>query len=99
MTNSCALVNHNATVLFEEPDQLPRVISRRLENLDTLFDGRPGITFIVWWIDRRQKGNIDTERFGCEFASFTDRVLQRFGVGLGECSEDSQTAAVGNSSN
>lgn len=99
MPDGRTLVNNNTAVLLEEPDQLPRVVSRSLKYPNTLFNRCLGITLVIWRVNRRQKSDVDAKWFRCQLASFSDSLTQSFRIRLCKGSEDSESTSVGDGSN
>lgn len=61
MANGSALVQNNASSLLQLGNDRAGTVSCCLNNLDTLVDDGLCISTVVWRVERRKKGDVDTE--------------------------------------
>ena len=70
------------------------VISSSLKDSNAFLHSSTSESLIVWRIDSGKQSKVDTKRFACHFASFSDSGAKGFRRRLSESGQNSKTACI-----
>lgn len=90
-----ALMQYDTPGLLELPDDWPRAVAGRLDDVDALVDDGLGVSTVVGRVEGRQEGDVDSEGVLGQFPALLDLLAQVCWRWEDESRDDAKPAGVG----